>query len=128
MNKLERDYQKDLEICKKATPGPWESLHGGEDLPDKIITPCTGEWSEEIAVELLRVNAEFITMSREALPYYITKCQQLEKLAEELFSVYQSSCAWRILRIAGDDPTKCKCRRTMDKCSLGTCFYYGGIA
>jgi len=71
----ERDAKKDLEICAKATPGPWEIDH------DKIITgyPVMGD-SKEMLIKTYLVmesggslngNVQFVAMAREALPYYI---------------------------------------------------------
>lgn len=73
-----RNAQKDLELCSKATPGPWtfrEELtvrsfrspgKHGQKSNSICNTYCTSRSKEENVV-----NACFIAESREALPYWI---------------------------------------------------------
>lgn len=87
----ERDWQKDMEICKKATPGPWWVDVG------KILNPCSialghsDEFNTEVyiclgtsAVADAIDDAEFIAESREALPYWLQRVRELEEKIEQL--------------------------------------------
>lgn len=88
-----RDAQKDLEMCEKATPGPW--IQTGECRPfsdeygaqekvyvcvgsdliycGSVIYPGDDKFMKPID------NAQFIAESREALPYWIIRAKALEE-------------------------------------------------
>jgi hypothetical protein len=88
-----RDAKKDLEVCEKATKGPWEYELDIQQLnirqgynPMKIIFHAV----KVDRNRLLRFNhengeadARFISLAREALPYWINRAQEAEKLLEE---------------------------------------------
>jgi hypothetical protein len=81
---MTRDIKKDRELCSKATPGPW--IHDSRE--DRIYSisengreqyVCTTD--EHVINHWLSNNAadaEFIATSREALPYYINRVEELE--------------------------------------------------
>lgn len=79
---MERDIQKDLELCEKACPAPWNPDH----LPG-VEKDC----------EMCQINSrsngnadrKFIAESREALPYYIKRCQEAEELLSECKNVLE---------------------------------------
>jgi len=90
---MKRDAQKDLELCQKATPGPWEFKQeddwgvdvGHIENEKKVICdfgdatqfyPVSGEAPEE-------ADLKFILESREALPYWINRAIEAEKLLLE---------------------------------------------
>lgn len=79
---MERSAEKDFEICNKADKGPWK-------YKDNFI--YYENWESNIGsfiiAETRSKNAEFIAMSRESLPYWITRAQQLEAMAIEWVSV-----------------------------------------
>lgn len=73
-----RDYHKDMEVCQKATPEPWEGFEDeGVKSKDGYVfeTGCGCCTSSHLSSE----DAEFIEVSREALPYYIKRCMFLEE-------------------------------------------------
>jgi len=74
-----RDYQKDLEVCERATKGPWES-----DALGLVWGPGMQE-GKYVNRKIMVVNsvstkndAEFIAIARTALPWYIKRCMELE--------------------------------------------------
>jgi hypothetical protein len=90
---LDRDYQKDLEICKKATPGPWEvekkipfyDLH-------RIVPQIVNKDSVIIFNECHYAPKDlhdwtFIATAREALPYYIKRCMELAEALQKILCV-----------------------------------------
>jgi hypothetical protein len=98
---MKRDMQKDLEMCEKATPGNWklQMVDGKLSIifvPNDIsIFGCKaivmssgysekngGVWDTWIQCRL--DDARFIAESREALPYYIKQCQDLEERNKKL--------------------------------------------
>jgi hypothetical protein len=89
-----RDLQKDLEICNKATQGPWYWT------PEEIeCDPETGWWGEPPSVMLPQVmgddngkgfvvwsndDAEFIAQAREGWPHAIERAIKAEAEVERL--------------------------------------------
>lgn len=80
---MSRGYEADLKVCEAATPGPWLIMQGDEETPDRVISPDYSEF-DEVAQELLRADSEFIAMAREALPWYVERCKELEKFRESV--------------------------------------------
>lgn len=81
-----RNHEKDLEICNKATPAPWEAMSLGVELNypnhiSQIIDLDIGVRDVPDA-EVFLANAKFIATAREALPWYIDRCMELEKKAK----------------------------------------------
>lgn len=86
---MKRDAKADLELCQKATQGPWVYLNpidgvvaltNDDDDDDNHI--CKPEFCEDQEDDM-----EFIAESREALPHWIERAMAAEeKLAQrELF-------------------------------------------
>ena len=59
----ERDWQKDWEMCQRATSGKWEE--GGTWYGVRMVA-----WKED---------AEFIAAAREALPFWLQRVRELEE-------------------------------------------------
>jgi hypothetical protein len=103
---MERDVEKDLELCENATPGPWvPSVYGSQVLTgDSWNTVCgvlgthncspePAEWEDGRTAKTIEANAQFIAESREALPYYIKRCQELEEIIEDVIELFNgASC------------------------------------
>ena len=72
----ERDWQKDCELCQRATPGPWKALKGRTFVHLKlgerriIEAPYTDMAQDDI-------DFSFIAESREALPYWLRRYKEL---------------------------------------------------
>ena len=87
-----RNLQQDLEICSRATKGPWRA--GRADMAtvvdgydskwiyagEKYVAIASGQdiesWDEVMA------NAYLMAMSREALPHYIGLLKQIAAMAK----------------------------------------------
>lgn len=63
----ERDWQKDWELCMKATPGPWKA----EVFAQRVMP--------YICEHVIGVNARFIAEAREALPYWLQRVRELKE-------------------------------------------------
>jgi hypothetical protein len=99
VEKMKRDAQKDLEICNRATVGPWVNV--------KVNTSCGYCYKvgtemdvakghngaaclyddytsfNETPHEQIESNAQFIAESREALPHWINQAMEAKKLIEQ---------------------------------------------
>jgi hypothetical protein len=83
-----RDGKQDLELCQKATPGPWQ-YEPESFTPGEYGEPPSGEPPAVIypirvgGVDGFNVsngdNAEFIAESREALPHWIIRALVAER-------------------------------------------------
>lgn len=76
-----RDLQADLEICNKATPGPW--IHRNGVLPEVVIL------EKEEAFNLVaecpgNINAAFIAAARKGWPHAIERAINAEAEVERL--------------------------------------------
>ena len=81
MNK--RDLKADLEICDKATPGPWRA--GGSfviTFHDEWICEVVGEYSMGC-----EDNMRFVAQAREGWPHAIERAIKAETLVRELVGV-----------------------------------------
>lgn len=91
-----RDYQKDLEICERATKGPWNSEKMAKQVTDKriasefIVKAADGTFAG--LINITDEDAEFIAITREALPHYIKRCMELE----EALQYYANPKSYRI--------------------------------
>ena len=81
-----RNAKDDLEICGKASPGPWRvktnahrATRGGSWgwIEGPRENWC---WADERPRS--RRDADFIAMAREALPYWIERAERLERALE----------------------------------------------
>jgi len=88
---MKRDPQKDLEICKKATKGPW-SFGDTANHGYHLIMPYLNAHGEIKPAAILRQwirppqgenDMKFIAESREALPHWINRAVEAEKLLEQ---------------------------------------------
>jgi len=114
-----RDAQKDLELCDNATLGPWfrnrsalkiysdkGSIMGTSVLSRVLVASTAPGYSGYYNREH---NAEFIVGSREALPYWIERATEAEKLieqaAEEIENCYgkETELSKRLRDFLGDD-------------------------
>lgn len=111
-----RDLKRDLEICEKATPAPWEWF---EDVIEHKYIPTsvpavlknnnnevvltaesmldsrTGEWRPFIDVD--EDDMKFITETRQALPYWLQRVQELEnalKIAYKALTEGMADVVW----------------------------------
>jgi len=71
---MKRDAQNDLELCNKATPGPWWIDGNGDIIQTKHITRDV--WF----IPKTQEDVKFIAESREALPYWIKRSEALNKM------------------------------------------------
>ena len=87
-----RDLKKDLEVCKKATPGPWEMSrhHKAGTFPAHYMIGQNGEMYDH-AIVLSRedsgegkANAEFISATREGWPESISRAIAAEAEVKKL--------------------------------------------
>ena len=76
-----RDIEKDLELCEKATEGPWIWAHERHKAGHSLSIIVEAVRANE--VNLLRTDkkedAQFIAQSREALPWYIEEVKRLRE-------------------------------------------------
>lgn len=95
---MKRDLKADLELCNKATPGPWEiCLGSGVNLCTAVMTAdgkymicdCLPDWflDEGVAPENHVPNLQFIAEAREGWPHAIERALKAEALAQKLLDV-----------------------------------------
>ena len=87
------DYKQILEVCGKATEGPWEA------------TAVSGEWGidenaiismdlkmpvKNMSVRQSRNDAYFITIARTAMPELLERCMALEKVVDTAKNMFVS--------------------------------------
>jgi hypothetical protein len=90
---MKRSAEKDMELCRMATEGPWKNgsvrptvtfskgtyysgvMNGNEDLGIALA----GDESDGQSV----IDSMFIAESREALPYWIQRATEAEELLKE---------------------------------------------
>jgi hypothetical protein len=101
---MTRDYQKDLEICEKATPGKWEVrtvYHEDSEYSKFIKSQEIVSMKDDGNVYVLarinwsnpvEANAQLMAISREALPYYIKRCMELEEQVRQMRELLESVC------------------------------------
>lgn len=93
---MARDCKKDLEICSKATPGPWDWNDRGDvvSLSNKHVDSViiTTEYYDGPQIAINEENDKFIRTSREALPYYINRCVELEAQVGQMRNILKNAC------------------------------------
>lgn len=99
-----RDWQKDMEMCEAATPGPWRSIL--EDLEEREYYPATYlptqiKSADEVIVDFDGINletehcipnAELMAEARTALPYWLQEAKERGKWERRL------KVTWKQLR------------------------------
>lgn len=77
-----RDLAKDLEICEKATPGPWMHLFGDTIIYTKLEDGCRGLPVARIELgwrpDKRQGNFAFIAAAREGWPHAIKRAINAE--------------------------------------------------
>ena len=84
-----RDWQRDMETCQKASPGPWRPGGDGRIYCSKgyyvatiykLLTP------DGLADDVVTTNAnmQLIAEAREALPYWLQRVRELEDELERV--------------------------------------------
>ena len=94
------DYKQILEICEKATPGPWKLQITDRDYLKKEY--AAQRINDEKDVEILKVyspqrdtlardnNADLIVLARTSLPELIERCMALEKVVDTAKNMFVS--------------------------------------
>jgi hypothetical protein len=108
---VERDYQKDLEICERATDSVW--FHAVDN--DNECCHIRDAFHNYIAEVASYDDAVFFALARTALPWYIKRCMELESQlhqAEEREVRYREALekAYEILKIHGKYETALWCK------------------
>ncbi|MHB8122633.1 MAG: hypothetical protein ACYDG4_10810 [Desulfuromonadaceae bacterium] len=75
-----RDYQKDLEVWDKATPGPLIVSQRPllEQENNWAVSVLKNAFARDIALEMKECDADFYTLAHNALPWYIHHCIGLQ--------------------------------------------------
>ena len=118
---MARDLQKDLEICNKATRGPWYTVPK-EGTPNRLIATTSFFGGGKIYAKGQEaspgVDAEFIAAAREGWPEAIERAMRAEKaleLACEYIAEIATDCPF-------DLPYKCpdnkKCNKYPKQCNM----------
>jgi hypothetical protein len=81
-----RDLKADLELCNKATQGPWKH--------DEWNLDCSEVYAPEVDNPIILVghdpyDADFIVQAREGWPHAIERALEAEALARELVAALQ---------------------------------------
>ena len=115
-----RDLKADLELCNKATPGPWVICDWDTDVCGGIIAPDTQEvvieaedW--DMPVKVKREDAEFMCQAREGWPHAIERAIKAETLVNELRSDSKTDYG----ELCDYCPSRERCRLQ----NFGTCMY-----
>jgi hypothetical protein len=114
MSDEKRDIVADKKLCEEATPGPWsweeDRWNGGwAGLQGPIVNGVCLEvlypdhrnegdegaawFSEDSSSE---ADRRFIAAAREALPYYIIRCEAIEKRIAELDNAWYLLFLWPV--------------------------------
>lgn len=91
---MKRDAKKDLEMCKRATPGPWhyDGMHNEIQTPYEdsfwlITSECRSTPDQDYPSDQFShkydANYAFIAMARDALPYWIKRAIRMELALEQ---------------------------------------------
>ncbi len=85
----ERDLKAGLELCNKATPGPWKE-QGTSVQEWCIVSESTGDtvvgadYRDGPWVRITAEDADFVIEAREGWPHAIERAIKAEELAREL--------------------------------------------
>lgn len=113
---MSRDWQKDFELCEKATPGPWRAC-GARDgcglvwcVPGDVVVATTNTDDEDEGFSSTKeskvIDADFIAEAREALPYWLKRVRELEKIIEELSTEVKAWICDTCLTVFSENPVK----------------------
>lgn len=78
---MQRNAEKDLVMCERATPGPWNNDH--DQVTKENGVPLFKAFRMRGDLQM-RDDARFITEAREALPYWIKEYQKLIEALREI--------------------------------------------
>ena len=91
---MKRDLKADLELCNKATPGPWYRKKTGANFKgfsSEVIIADTSRYAtgnkvyaEAKGGQFPANDADFIAQAREGWPHAIERALKAEALAREL--------------------------------------------
>ena len=78
----ERNWQKDWELCEKATSGPWKADREGTHFVEYYITVNKGFkervlFSGDNELDTTWEDTVFVAEAREALPYWLRRYKEL---------------------------------------------------
>ena len=103
-----RDWQKDWELCQRATPGPWVPSNNGRIYCPKgyyvatVYKLLTPDGLHDTATT--NANMQFISEAREALPYWLKWVRKLTACLEDML------CACRDAGPAASQFPESECR------------------
>ncbi len=99
---MKRDLKADLELCNKATPGPWYRKKTGANFKgfsSEVIIADTSRYAtgnkvyaEPKGGQFPANDADFIAQAREGWPHAIERAIKAESLARELVGVIDDLC------------------------------------
>ena len=97
-----RDLKADLELCNKATPGPWYRKKTGANFKgfsSEVIIADTSRYAtgnkvyaEPKGGQFPANDADFIAQAREGWPHAIERAIKAESLVRELVGVIDDLC------------------------------------
>lgn len=88
---MNRDWQQDMELCEKATRGPWREFIDsyGHNIGTKMIDPQLKAHAPVVtlamsafgsSVYISQSDSDFIIAAREALPYWLDETKRLREI------------------------------------------------
>jgi hypothetical protein len=84
------DWQKDMEMCKAATPGPWQTV----EVADGAFV-LDAEYNVVAAMVEHTNDTVFIAESRESLPHWLKEAQKWREEALRQYptpEAYEAAC------------------------------------
>lgn len=97
---MNRDWDKDIELCEKATRGPWREFTDsyGHNIGTKMIDPQLKAHAPVVTlamsafgstVYISQVDSDFIIGAREALPYWLQQYAELKERNDDMLKVLE---------------------------------------
>ena len=93
---MKRDLKADLELCNRATPGPWFAMKGDADIEGLIVTNSAGEmvlaetWYDGPLTAITQENLDMFVQAREGWPHAIERAIKAETLVQKLIDVMET--------------------------------------